>query len=104
MIFATSAYAMGGTGGQGATGMVQFLPLIAMFAIFYFLLIRPQQKRAREHRAMLDALKKGDDVVTQGGIHGRITGITDDVATVEIAPDVKVRVQRSAIATVKKTG
>ncbi|MBI5442151.1 MAG: preprotein translocase subunit YajC [Deltaproteobacteria bacterium] len=105
MLFSGVAYAMGGTGGAGgsAQGLAGFLPLIAMFAIFYFLLIRPQQKRAKEHKAMLNALKRGDEVVTQGGIHGRVTGITEDVVNLEIAPEVKIRVQRSAISAIKKS-
>lgn len=108
MLFPSVAHAMGGTGGGGdAAGgfgaFGQMLPLVAMFVIFYFLLIRPQQKRAKEHKAMLEALKRGDEVVTQGGIHGRVTGITDDVVNVEIAPEVKIRVQRSAISAVKKS-
>ncbi|MBW2063435.1 MAG: preprotein translocase subunit YajC [Deltaproteobacteria bacterium] len=93
------AYAMGsgGTGGQGG-GFGAFVPLILMFAIFYFLLIRPQQKKAKQHRAMLASLKKGDRVVSSGGLHGQITGLTDDVVTMEIAPKVRVKVSRSSIA------
>jgi preprotein translocase subunit YajC len=105
MFFPTVANAMapGGAGGDGSQGLMGLLPLVAMFAIFYFLLIRPQQKRSKEHKSMLEALKKGDEVVTQGGMLGRVTAITEDVVTVEVAQDVKVRVQRSAIATVKKS-
>lgn len=95
------AYAMGtggaGGGGQGG-GFGAFVPLILMFAIFYFLLIRPQQKKAKLHRAMLAAIKKGDRVVSSGGLHGVITGITDDVVTMEIAPKVRVKVSRGSIA------
>ncbi|MBW1996765.1 MAG: preprotein translocase subunit YajC [Deltaproteobacteria bacterium] len=93
------AYAMGsgGTGGQGG-GFGAFVPLILMFAIFYFLLIRPQQKKAKQHRAMLSSLKKGDRVVSSGGLHGQVTGLTDDVVTMEIAPKVRVKVSRSSIA------
>ena len=95
------AYAMGtgggGTGGQGG-GFGAFIPLILMFAIFYFLLIRPQQKKAKQHKEMLSSLKKGDRVVSSGGLHGVITGITDDVVTMEIAPKIRVKVSRGSIA------
>jgi preprotein translocase subunit YajC len=75
-----------------------------MFAIFYFLLIRPQQKKAKQHKAMLAAVKKGDKVITSGGLHGEITGMTDDAVTMEIAPKVRVKVSRGAIAGVLKRG
>jgi preprotein translocase subunit YajC len=94
------AYAMGtggsGTGGQGGFGA--FIPLILMFAIFYFLLIRPQQKKAKHHRELLSSLKKGDRVVSSGGLHGVITGLTDEVVTMEIAPKVRVKVSRGSIS------
>jgi preprotein translocase subunit YajC len=95
------AYAMGGAGGgtagQGG-GFSAFIPLILMFAIFYFLLIRPQQKKAKMHREMISSLKKGDRVVSTGGLHGVITGISDDVITMEIAPKVRVKVSRGSVA------
>jgi preprotein translocase subunit YajC len=90
------AQAAGGSG-TGPNPLVQFLPLILIFAVFYFLLIRPQQKKAKEHQNFLQALKKGDNVVTNGGIHGKITGITDKVVTVEIADNVRIKVSRSHI-------
>jgi preprotein translocase subunit YajC len=98
------AYAMGtgGTGGQGGSGWQTFIPIILMFAIFYFLLIRPQQKKAKEHRELLSAIKKGDKVVSNGGLHGVVTGITDDVVTMEIAPKVRVKVSRGSIAGIGK--
>lgn len=94
------AYAMGGGGGAGGQGggFGAFVPIILMFAIFYFLLIRPQQKKAKQHREMITSLKKGDRVVSSGGLHGVITGITDDVVTMEIAPKVRVKVSRGSIA------
>ena len=99
------AYAMGtggaGGGGQGS-GFSAFIPLILMFAIFYFLLIRPQQKKAKQHRELLSALKKGDRVVSNGGLHGVITGLTDDIVTMEIAPKVRVKVSRGSVAGVSK--
>ena len=94
------AYAMGtggGSGGQGG-GFGAFIPLILMFAIFYFLLIRPQQKKAKQHKEMITSLKKGDRVVSSGGLHGVITGITDDIITVEIAPKVRVKISRGSVA------
>ena len=75
-----------------------FLPLILLFAVFYFLLIRPQQKRAKTHKQFIDNLKKGDRVVTSGGMYGTITGVTDDSATIEVAEKVRVKVLKSAIA------
>ncbi|MFC1535216.1 preprotein translocase subunit YajC [Thermodesulfobacteriota bacterium] len=103
------AYAMGtgGTGGSGAQGggFSAFIPLILMFAIFYFLLIRPQQKKAKLHREMLSTLKKGDRVVSSGGLHGVVTGMTDEVVTIEIAPKVRVKVSRGSIAgAIRKEG
>ncbi|MDH5285466.1 MAG: preprotein translocase subunit YajC [Betaproteobacteria bacterium] len=74
-----------------------FLPMILIFVVFYFLLIRPQQKKAKEHRTMLAALQKGDEVVTAGGLVGRVTKLTDQYAAVEIAPSVEINVQRAAI-------
>lgn len=102
------AHAMGtmGQGGdaQGVGGLTAFLPLLLMVAIFYFLLIRPQQKKQKDHRAMLDSLQRGDVVLTQGGIQGKITGLTDTVATIEIAEKVRVKVQRGYIAGVVSKG
>src|SRR4030042_6816440 len=93
------AYAMGTTpgGGQGSQ-IMSFLPIILIFVIFYFLLIRPQQKRSKEHRGLLSNLKVGDNVLTSGGIYGRITGIRDDVITLEISDKVRVKVNRGHIA------
>ncbi len=86
----------GGTGGGGGLGA--FLPLIIIFAIFYFLLIRPQQKKSKQHKQLLADLKKGDKVVSSGGLHGIITGLADDVVTVEISPKVRVKITRGSIA------
>jgi len=76
-----------------------FVPLILLFGIFYFLLIRPQQKRQKDHKALLANLRKGDQVITAGGLYGRITGLTDTVATLEITEKVRVKVARSQITT-----
>ena len=99
-MFATPAFAQAsGAAGSGAA-FAQFIPLILIFAIMYFLMIRPQQKRVKQHRAMVEALKKGDQIVTQGGIIGKGASIRDDDLEVEIAPGVKVRVVRSTISQV----
>ncbi len=92
-------YAMGsgGGGGQGG-GLGAFLPLIIIFGIFYFLLIRPQQRKAKQHKQVLASLKKGDRVISSGGLHGVITGLTDDLVTMEISPKVRVKVSRGSIA------
>jgi len=99
------AYAMGapggGAGGAGGSFM-SFLPIILIFVIFYFLLIRPQQRRAKEHKALLSNLKVGDQVLTGGGIYGRVTGLRDDIITVEISDKVRVKVARGTIGAVVK--
>jgi len=97
------AYAMGTTpGGGGASSIMSFLPIILIFVVFYFLLIRPQQKKAKDHRTLLSNLKEGDQVMTSGGIYGRITGIRDDKVTLEISDKVRVKVNRGHIAGVAK--
>ena len=98
------AYAMGGGGGQGAAGFSGFIPIILMFVIFYFLLIRPQQKRQKDHRSMVSNLKKGDRIVTSGGLYGRITGIDETTLTVEIADKVRVKVARSNVSALVQPG
>ncbi len=97
------AYAMGAPGGgggaQGAPSMFQSLiPLIIIFAIFYFMLIRPQQKKAKEHQEMLEKLKKGDRVITSGGIYGEIYALTPTTCTLIIAENVKIKVSRGFIS------
>ncbi|HEY5900060.1 MAG TPA: preprotein translocase subunit YajC [Burkholderiales bacterium] len=74
-----------------------FLPIILMFVLLYFLMIRPQMKRAKEQKAMIEALQKGDEVVTAGGVVGRITKLADQYVTLEIAPNTEIVVQRSAV-------
>lgn len=100
MLWTTAAYAMGAgqqAGAQGGSAALSgFVPLILMFAIFYFLLIRPQQKRAKEHKAMLEALGKGEHVVTAGGLYGRIVDIDGDVLTIDLG-ETKVKVGRGFI-------
>jgi preprotein translocase subunit YajC len=92
------AYAAGAAAPAGpAGGIGQFIPLILIFVVFYFLLIRPQQKKAKQHQQFLTSLKKGARVVTGGGIHGRITGMTDSTVTLEIAEGVRIKVNRGSI-------
>ncbi|MGL5010858.1 MAG: preprotein translocase subunit YajC [Paracoccaceae bacterium] len=101
-MFATAAYAQA-AGGQAGAGAVfgSFVPLILIFLIMYFLLIRPQQKKLKEHKAMVEALRRGDQVLTQGGIIGKVVKVNDDgVLEVEIADGVKVKVARHTITTV----
>ena len=84
-------------GGSPADGMQSIFLIVAMFAVLYFLMIRPQMKRAKEQKAMIEALQKGDEVVTAGGIVGRITKITDQYVTVEVAPNTEIVLQRTAV-------
>jgi preprotein translocase subunit YajC len=84
-------------GAGGAQGLMSFLPLVLIFVVFYFLLIRPQQKKAKEHQNFIANLKKGDEVLTSGGLQGKITGLTDRVATLEIAENVRVKIARPYI-------
>jgi preprotein translocase subunit YajC len=90
----------GGAPEGGAAGFASFIPLVLMFAIFYFLLIRPQQKRNKDHRAMLANLKKDDRIVTSGGLHGRVTGLDETTLTVEIADKVRVKISRGNVAAI----
>ncbi len=92
------AYAAGpAAGGSAAGGFASFLPLILIFVVFYFLLIRPQQKQAKQHQQFLNDLKKGLKVATKGGLHGQITDLTDTVVTLEIAKDINIKVSRDSI-------
>ena len=96
--------APGGAGGAGG-GMAAFqqiIPLVFMFAIFYFLLIRPQQKKAKEHKALLEAMKKGDNVITAGGVHGKVTAVDNELVTLEVANNVNIKITKSYIAAIKK--
>jgi preprotein translocase subunit YajC len=100
-ILLTIAAATGAAPSPGLAFVMQTLPFVLILAIFYFLMIRPQQQRAKAHQAMLAAVKKGDDVITGGGIRGRITRVIDEAeAEVEIAQGVKVRVVKSTLSQV----
>jgi preprotein translocase subunit YajC len=97
--FISSAYAQA-TGGAAAAPntLFTFLPLLVLFGVFYFILMRPQMKRAKEQRAMMAALSKGDEVLTNGGLLGRITDIAEQFVALEVAPNVVVKVQKQAIS------
>ena len=99
----SEAWAQSSGGGAGG-GMESFLLIGAMFAVLYFLMIRPQMKRAKEHKAMIDALQKGDEVVTAGGVLGRVSKMSDAYVSVEIASNVEIQVQRSAVQMVLPKG
>jgi preprotein translocase subunit YajC len=98
-MFVTPAYAQA-AGGGAAGGLIGFVPIILIFLIMYFLMIRPQQKKMKEHKAMIDALRRGDQVVTAGGLMGKVVKVDADVIEVELAQNVKVRVVRNTIARV----
>ncbi len=94
-----TAFAQTSAGG-GPPALVSFLPLVLVFGVFYFLLIRPQQQKAKDHEAVLEALKRNDEVVTGGGLFGKVVAINESVVTVELAPKVQVRVSRPTISQV----
>ena len=96
MIGTAFAQATGGAGG-GDAGMLSFLPIILMFVVLYIFMIRPQMKRAKETKAMIDALQKGDEVITAGGVLGKITKIGDAYLSIEVAPNTEISVQRAAV-------
>ena len=100
----SNAYAQGAAGGDPTGGLMGMLPLILMFVVLWFLMIRPQMKRAKEHKAMLGALAKGDEIVTGGGVAGKVTDVGDSFVQVEIAPNTIVAVQKQAVATVLPKG
>ena len=97
------AYAQAPAAGADA-GLMSFLPIILMFVLLYFLMIRPQMKRAKEQKAMIDALQKGDEVIAVGGLLGKIIELSDQYATLEIASETKIMVQRQAIQTLLPKG
>lgn len=97
MFFVGVAHAMGSKGEGAGAGFAGLVPLLLMFVVFYFILIRPQQKQARRLQEFIRNLKLGDRVVTSGGLHGTITGLTETTVTLEIADKIRVKVTRSAI-------
>ena len=105
-MFISNAYAQTGAAADpGLMGsLTTFLPLILMFVVMYFLMIRPQQKRQREMKSMMDALTKGDEVVTAGGIVGRVVKVTDSYVSMEIAVGTEITVQKSSVTTLLPKG
>lgn len=103
----SNAYAQGAGGAEGT--LIGFLPIILMFVVLYFLMIRPQMKRAKEHRTMLEALQKGDEVITAGGIVGKVSKVTDGYVTVEVGqqgnnPPVEMNFQKQSVQTLLPKG
>jgi len=94
------AYAQGAPGVGGPGPMMTIFPFILIFAIMYFMVIRPQQKKAKDHQELLGKLKKNDEVMTSGGIYGKVVDLKDTIVTIEVAPNVRIRVARAQIATV----
>lgn len=95
-MFISNAYAQSSIGGTGGS-LISFLPIILMFVVLYFLMIRPQMKRQKEQKAMIDALGKGDEVITAGGILGKITKVSDAYVTIEVADGTEVVIQRASV-------
>ena len=91
-------------GGDAGGGLFSLLPLVVIFILFYFLLIRPQQKRAKQHKEMVTALKKGEEIVTNGGLLGKVTDLDDNFITLEIASGLDAKVQRQSVAQVMPKG
>jgi preprotein translocase subunit YajC len=99
--FISSAYAQAE---PATSSLMSFLPLIVIFAVFYFMLIRPQMKRAKEHKQLVSQLGKGDEVITNGGLLGKITDVSDSFVTLELADNLQIKLQRSAVANVMPKG
>ena len=105
MFLISDAYAQTAPAAGGAAGgLMSFLPIILMFVVLWFIMIRPQMKRQKETKAMLEALAKGDEVVTAGGILGKVSKVADQYVTVEIATNTEITVQKSAVTTVLPKG
>ena len=102
--FAQTAPAAASGGGDMMSQLTGMLPLVLMFVVLYFVMIRPQMKRQKEHRTMIDALSKGDEVATAGGILGTVTRLSEGVLYIQIAQGVEVQIQRSAVAQVLPKG
>ncbi len=98
-----AAYAEGATAPQGG-GFASFIPLIILIVVFYFLLIRPQQQRVKEHTKMINALQKGDEIVTNGGLLGRITDMGENFIQIQVAQNTEVKIQRQAISSIMPKG
>ena len=103
-MFISSAFAQGAAAGSTENTLFSLLPLVLMFVVLYFIMIRPQMKKQKEHRAMIDALAKGDEVVVGGGLIGRVAKLGDSFVHVEVASGVELQVQRPAIVQVLPKG
>jgi preprotein translocase subunit YajC len=103
-VLISSAYAETAAAADPTGGLMQMLPIIAMFAVLYFLMVRPQMKKAKEHKILLEGLAKGDEVVSQGGLAGRVTQISDNFVSIEIASNVEIKMQKAAITLVLPKG
>ena len=100
----SSAHAQTTAASDPTGGFMQLLPIILMFVVLYFLMIRPQMKRAKEHKALIEALAKGDEVVTGGGIAGRITRVSDNFIALEVAEGIEIQVQKPAVTVLLPKG
>ena len=100
----SSAYAQAAAGGDAQSSLMGMLPLILMFVVLYFVMIRPQMKKAKEHKAMIEALAKGDEVVSAGGMLGKVSKLEDGYLTLEVSNGVEVQLQRSAVVQVLPKG
>lgn len=104
-MFITDAWAQAAPAAQQQPNIIEgLLPFVVLFVIFYFLLIRPQQKRAKEHKKMVETLSKGDEVVTTGGLLGKITKVGDNFVEIEVADNVQVKIQRQMVGSVMPKG
>ena len=103
MIQSSIAWAQAASGGEGSAGLLSLIPFLLIFVVFYFLLILPQQRRQKKQREMLAAIKKGEKIVTTGGIWGTITNLDKETVTVQISDNTKVRMQRDHVARIRTT-
>ena len=103
-MWVSQAWAQAAGGQPGGMDLIGLLPIVLMFVVLYFLMIRPQAKRAKEHRAMIEALSKGDEVVAGGGMLGKVTKVGQDLVSLELAPNVEIQVEKSAIQKVLPKG
>jgi preprotein translocase subunit YajC len=105
-MFSSPAYAQAATGAPGGTEafLIQIVPLILLFVIFWFLIIRPQQQKLKAHRAMVDAVKKGDEVITGGGLVGKVFKVTDQEVEIDLSPTVRVKALKSTLSAVTPRG
>lgn len=103
-MFISSAYAQAAGAASPESSLMSFLPIILMFVVLYFVMIRPQMKRQKEQKTMLDALAKGDEVITAGGIAGKVSKVTDSFVSLEVSNGVDIQIQKSAVTTLLPKG